>query len=404
MPAMPQVGLVGKPNAGKSTFFAAATLADVKIAPYPFTTVDANRGVGYVRLKCVCTELGVKDDPRNSLCIRGWRFAPIELIDVAGLVPDAWRGRGLGNRFLDELRRASALIHIVDASGSTDFEGNPVKPGSHDPLEDVEFLEREIDMWIFQILSKDWDRIAKLMDFLGADPAEELYRRLSGLGVSKEDVERALNETGLAGKRARLWTERDILTFVKAVRRLSKPMIIAANKADLEVAEDHIKNLMKELRGRYVVVPTSAEAELALRRAASRGLIDYLPGDSDFEIKANLDAKRKRALEYIRERVLKKWGSTGVQQALNAAVFEVLGYVAVFPVENENKYTDHEGRVLPDVFLLPPGSTARDLAYAIHTELGEKFAMAIDAKTKRRLPGDYRVRHRDVIKIVITSR
>ncbi len=400
MPTLPQVGLVGKPNAGKSTFFAAATLMEVKIAPYPFTTIEANKGIAYVRLECVCKEFQVKDNPRNSLCINGWRFAPIELIDVAGLVPDAWKGRGLGNRFLDELRRASVLIHVVDASGSTDAEGNPVKPGSRDPLLDVEFLEREIDMWIYQILSKDWDRTAKLIDVLRSDPAEELAKRLSGLGVTRAHVEKALEDSGLQGKKAASWTQSDLQAFASAVRRYSKPMVIAANKADLDVAEDNIKRLSKELKGKYVVVPTSAEAELALRRAAAKGLIEYLPGDSDFVIKSNVTPKQAKALEYIREKVLKRWGSTGVQEAINRAVFNVLGYVAVFPVENEHKLTDHEGRVLPDVFLMPPGSTARDLAFAIHTELGERFAFAIDVRTKKRLSGDYRLRHRDVLKIV----
>jgi len=402
LPALPLIGLVGKPNAGKSTFFSAATLIDVKIAPYPFTTIEANKGVAYTRLKCVCQEFGVKDNPRNSSCVKGWRFAPVELIDVAGLVPDAWKGKGLGNRFLDELRRADVLIHVVDASGSTDEEGNPIKPGSHDPVFDVEFLEREIDMWIYQILQKDWDRTARLMEYMGANPAEELAKRLSGLGVAQDTVERALNETGLTNKRATAWSQEDLFLFVKTVRSYAKPLIIAANKADIDVAVDNIKRMQKELGNKYVIVPSSAEAELALRKAASKGLIEYLPGDSDFEVKTELTKRQEKALEYIREKVLKRWGSTGVQEAINRAIFDVLGYVAVFPVENETKLTDHEGLVLPDVFLLPRGSTARDLAYVIHTELGEKFAFAIDVRTKRRLPADYMVQHRDVIKIVTT--
>ncbi|RLE69051.1 MAG: redox-regulated ATPase YchF, partial [Thermoprotei archaeon] len=161
---MYQVGIVGKPNTGKSTFFSAATLIDVKIASYPFTTINSNRGISYVSIKCVCKEMGVKDNPRNSKCIDGIRFIPIELIDVAGLVPDAWKGRGLGNRFLDELRQANILIHVIDASGSTDIEGKRVKPGSHYPGEDILFLEREIDMWIFSILKKEWKAISRRLD------------------------------------------------------------------------------------------------------------------------------------------------------------------------------------------------------------------------------------------------
>ena len=396
-----QLGIVGKPNTGKSTFFAAATLLNVKIAPYPFTTIDPNVGVGYVRFRCVCRELGVKDEPRNSLCVDGWRFAPVELIDVAGLVPDAWQGRGLGNKFLDELRRAHALIHVIDASGGTDEEGRPVKPGTHDPLEDVRFLEKELDMWIYQIMKRDWDRVSKAIEYTRAKPEQVLYERLCGLGVKRDHVLKALEELGLYAKRPSAWSDSDLLSFIKFVRKLSKPMVIAANKADVPAAHDNIKRLLRELKGEYIVVPTSAEAELALRRAAKAGLIKYLPGDNDFEIIGKLTRAQQRALEYIRENVLKPWGSTGVQEVLNRAVFDLLKFIAVFPVANEHKFSDSEGHVLPDVYLLPPGATAKDLAYEIHSEIGEKFAFAIDARTGKRLSGDTKLKHRDVIKIVV---
>ena len=395
-----QAGVVGKPNVGKSTFFAAATLVDVKIAPYPFTTIEANKGVGYVRIECVCKELGVQDNPVNSICIDGWRFVPVELIDVAGLVPDAWQGRGLGNRFLDELRRANVLIHVIDAAGSTDIEGRPVKMGSHDPLEDVAFLEREITMWMYQIISKDWPRTARSLEVTGVNIARELHKKLSGLGISIKHIEEALQETNLISKKPTRWSEKELLDFVHALREKSKPIIIAANKADLPTAEDNIKRLRKELDKNYVIVPTSAESELALRRAASKNLIKYLPGDSDFEIIGELSDKQMKVLDYIKERVLKKWGSTGVQQVINLAFLDVLKLIAVFPVENENKYTDHHGRVLPDVFLVPYGTTARELAYMIHTELGDKFISAIDARTRKRLAADYKLQHRMIVKIV----
>jgi len=395
-----QLGIVGKPNTGKTTFFVAATLQDARIAPYPFTTIEPNVGIGYVRFMCVCREFGVKDEPVNSACVNGWRFAPIELIDVAGLVPDAWRGRGLGNRFLDHLRRADALIHVIDASGSTDIEGRPVEPGSHDPLEDVKFLEREIDMWIYGMLEKDWRRFALTVEATGAKIEVELYKRLSGLEVREEDVAEAVGAAGLYGKRPTSWSSEDLLSFVRELRRRAKPMVIAANKADLPTARRNIERLREELKGRYVVIPTSAEAELALRRASAAGLIRYLPGDSDFEVTGKLNERQERALEYIRRRVLKVWGSTGVQEVLNTLVFDVLGYVAVFPVADEQKLSDSKGRVLPEVYLMRRGSTARDLAYAIHTELGEKFIAAVDVRTRRRLGADAPLEHRSVIRIV----
>lgn len=396
-----QVGIVGKPNTGKSTLFAAATLADVKRAPYPFTTIDPNIGIGYVRVKCVCKELGVKDNPRNSICIDGWRFVPIELIDVAGLVPEAWKGRGLGNRFLDHLRRASVLIHVIDASGGTDEEGRPVKPGTYDPARDIVFLERELDMWMFQIVSKDWEKISKIIDINKS--YEELYKRFSGLEIQRESVLEAIDRLGLFSKRATNWTRDDILALIREVRRKAKPIVIAANKADIDVAEDNIKRLQKEFGTRYKIIPTSAESELALRKAAKAGLIRYLPGDSDFEVVGKLTKRQEEALEYIRNSVLRRYGSTGVQQVINTSVLDELGMIAVFPVENDTKFTDHEGNVLPDVFLVPKNITAKEFAYRIHTDLGEKFAFAIDALTKKRISAEEKLYHRMVIKIV-TSR
>lgn len=398
---MIQIGVVGKPNTGKTTFFVASTLVDAKIASYPFTTIDANKGVGYLRVKCVCRDFNVKDNPVNSICINGVRFVPIELIDVAGLVPDAWRGRGLGNRFLDELRRASVLIHVVDASGGTDEEGRVVKPGTHDPIDDIEFLEKEINMWMLQILKRDWNRLVKYATVSRERITKLISEKLSGLGVRMEHVEKAIEELGLMGKKLSEWSDDELLDLVSLLRSYSKPMLIAANKSDIPEAEDNIKRMKEELKD-YTIIPTSAISELALRRAAEKGLIKYLPGSEDFEVlnEKELTEKQLRALEYIRENVLKKWGSTGVQQAIDTAILKLLKYIVVFPVEDEYKFTDHYGRVLPDALLMPEGSTARDLAYAIHTELGEKFIHAIDVRSKRRLGADYRLKHRDVIKIV----
>ncbi|MCD6095277.1 MAG: redox-regulated ATPase YchF [Thermoprotei archaeon] len=395
-------GIVGPPNVGKSTFFAAATLVDVKIASYPFTTIEPNVGVGYVKVKCVCKEFNVKDNPRNSVCIEGYRFVPVTLIDVAGLVPGAWKGRGLGNQFLDHVRRASVLLLVVDASGSTDAEGRKVKPGTHDPREDVKFLEKELDMWIYQMLKKDWDKVVRLVEVAKRDVREVLFNRLSGLGIKVEDIAEALRESDLEVKRIGQWTDEDITNFIRNLRGIAKPEIIVANKADLPQAEDNISLLKDEYEPKYKVIPTSAEAELALRKAAKAKLIKYIPGEKEFEIvnRDKLNERQRRALEYIRENVLEKWGSTGVQDAINTAFLEVLGMVVVFPVEDENKLTDHKGNVLPDAFLMPRGSKVIDLARKIHSELAEKFVSAIDVRTKRRLGGGYILKNRDVIKII----
>ena len=397
------VGIVGKPNVGKTTFFVAATLAPAEIAPYPFTTIKPNRGVGYLRVKCVCREFGVEDDPVNSICIDGNRLIPVELIDCAGLVPDAWRGRGLGNQFLDEIRKADALIHVVDASGSTDIEGRPCRPGEHDPVEDVRFLEREIAMWMAQIIKRDWRKLARRVELANLKLVDALEKRLSGLAIRRAHIVEALRATGLDPNKPSSWSDDELFAFADELRKASKPMLIAANKIDMPTAEDNLERL-KETG--YLVVPCCAEAELALRRAAERKLIRYLPGDPDFEVlePSKLTPQQARALEAIRERVLAKYGSTGVQQAINAAYFELLGAVTVYPVEDPEKLCDHEGRVLPDAYVVPRGTTARELAYMIHTELGESFIYAIDARTKRRLGEDYVLKDGDVISIVSAKR
>jgi ribosome-binding ATPase YchF (GTP1/OBG family) len=393
------LGVVGKPNTGKSTFFSAATLAPAEIANYPFTTIKPNRGVGYVRTPCVHEEFQVKDNPSNSLCVDGIRLIPVELIDVAGLVPGAWEGRGLGNQFLDEIRRADALIHVVDASGGTDCEGRLCKPGEHDPLEDVRFLEREITMWMSSILKKDWAKLARTAEAESKDLYGMLEERLSGLGIKRSHISEAVKRTSLNADKPSAWSDEDFLRFVDAVRRISKPMLIVANKIDLPTAKANFERLKKL---DYAVVPCCSEAELALRRAAEKQLIDYKPGDCNFKITKpeKLSESQTRALETIREKILLENGSTGVQDAINTAYFKLLNMVTVYPVEDVEHLTNHKGQVLPDAYLVPYGTTAHQFAYLIHTELGESFIYAVDARGRKRVGEDAVLKDRDVISIV----
>jgi ribosome-binding ATPase YchF (GTP1/OBG family) len=397
------LGVVGKPNTGKSTFFSAATLAAADVANYPFTTIKPNKGIGYVRTACVHEEFKVKDNPKNSLCLNGTRMIPVELIDIAGIVPGAWEGRGLGNQFLDEIRRADALVHIVDASGGTDSEGKSCKPGEHDPLEDVQFLEKEITMWMVTILKKDWARISRTAEQDKKGIAHHLEDRLNGLSIRRHYVNEAVRNAGLNVDKPATWSDEDFFRFVDNLRRLSKPLLIAANKIDLPPAQANIERLKKL---NYIVIPMSAEAELALRRAAEKNLIDYKPGDSDFKIIQNekLSAGQIQALERIREKILKNSGSTGVQEALNMAYFKLLDMITVYPVEDVEHLSDHNGRVLPDTYLVPNGTTAHQFAYVIHSELGDNFLYAVDAKDKRRIGEDAVLKDRDVISIVSSKK
>jgi ribosome-binding ATPase YchF (GTP1/OBG family) len=397
------LGVVGKPNTGKSTFFSAATLAAAEIANYPFTTIKPNRGVGYVRTPCVHPELKVQDNPNNSLCIDGVRLVPVELIDVAGLVPGAWEGRGLGNQFLDEIFRADALVHIVDASGGTDCEGRVCKPGEHDPLEDVKFLEHEITMWMAAILKKDWAKIARTAEVDKKGIYAPLEERLTGLGIKRHHIFEAVHKAELNADKPTAWSDDDFLKFVDTLRRISKPMLIVANKIDLPTAEANVERLKKL---DYIVIPCSAEAELGLRRAAEKKLIEYKPGDSDFKITQpeKLSPTQIKALEAIKEKILQKKGSTGVQEAINTAYFKLLNMITVYPVEDVEHLSNHNGKVLPDTYLIPQGTTARQFAFIIHTELGESFLYAVDARDKRRIGEEAVLKDREVISIVSAKR
>ncbi len=396
---MPIIGILGKPNSGKTTFFNALTMQSAKVAPYPFTTIEPNKGIAYVRVECVCKEFNVKDNPRNSVCVDGIRYVPVELIDVAGLVQDAWKGRGLGNKFLDEIRKADAIILVVDVSGTTDSEGRIVKPGTYDPINEPEMIFNELLMWVFNNLKEEIEKdLRKIQRLDYNENVQILERYLSGFSLKRKQIANALIKSRLEKKKVAEWSEEEIRNFCKELLLSSKPFLIAANKIDLPTSNENYKR-MKEKYKDFIVIPTSAESELALRKAKENKMIEY--NDGKIRILKEIDEKQRKALEYIQKNVLEKYGSTGVQEALEACYFKLLNYVAVFPVEDQNKLTDHEGNVLPDVFLVPSDMNVRDFASEyIHTELGKYFLYAIDVRKKQKLGEDYILKHRDVIKIV----
>jgi ribosome-binding ATPase YchF (GTP1/OBG family) len=371
-----EIGLTGKPSCGKSTFFKASTMIDVPISAVPFTTIKAKVGMAYVTSDCPCKELNLKCNPKNSQCINGIRLIPVKLWDTGGLIPGSHAGRGIGNKFLSDVIRADVLIHIVDASGRTDSEGNPTE--GHDPSDDVKFLEEEINLWFTEVIKRN---LKKIKD------EKTAANVLAGLGIKEKHIGEAIDKVGLEPEKLAI-----------ELRRLSKPILIAANKMDISVSEDNLKKIRQDFPN-LTIIPCSAEAEIALRTASKADFIEYIPGNKDFEIKKELNEEQKKGLELIRKKVLEKNGSTGIQACLNKAVFEFLKYIAVYPVENEHKFSDKKGNVLPDVYLMPSGSTALDLAFKVHTDIGEKFIAAIDARTKKRVSADYELKNGDIISI-----
>ena len=389
------IGLAGKPNAGKSTFFKSTTMADVEIANYPFTTIHANHGVAYVQTPCPCTER----EHRCGKCKDGIRYVAIDIIDVAGLVPDAHKGKGLGNAFLDDLRQAQAIIHVVDASASTDAEGNPIDPGSGDPAADIKFLDYELEMWMFEILNRNWAKLSRKIKAENMKVEEAVADQLSGAGVTVEHANYALHEMNLHASDPAKWTEEDMVRLCRLIRKESKPMIIAANKSD---SSDRPPISPADADNR-MIIPTSAAAELALKSAAKAGLIRYTPGASSFEVISPLNPAQEKGLDAVKH-LIEKHGGTGVQECIDRAVFELLNMIVVYPVEDEGKWANKTGDMLPDALLMRKGAGCRDMAYRIHTEIGDRFLYAVDARTKMRLAEKHELKTGDVIKIVSTAK
>jgi len=397
------IGIVGKTNTGKSTFFKAATLAEIEIANRPFVTIKPHHGCGFVKIKAVADEFKVKPNPKFGYYLNGYRFVPVDLLDVAGLIPGAHKGLGLGNQFLDDLRQADVLVHVIDASGSSNEVGEPAPPGSYDPANDIKFLEEEIDFWFLGILKKGWERFAKQMQQEHKDIVREIAKQFSGLKITEDIVKDAVKKLNLPVDKVINWTEDNLLEFSRELRKASKPMIIAANKADVEGADKNIEKLKKEFPD-YIIIPCSAESELALREAAKHDLISYVPGENDFKttVDDKLNAQQKKGLEFIKKNVLKKYKNTGVQEVLDKAVFELLKYIAVYPVAT-SKLEDKDGNKLPDCHLVPEETTALEFAYRVHSDIGDNFVRAIDLKTKKVIGKDSEVKHRDVIEIVTSK-
>jgi hypothetical protein len=396
------IGVVGKPSAGKSTFFEAATLAEVEIANYPFTTINPNRGNGYVKVDCADKDFNVKCNPRFGYCIDSKRFVPVELLDVAGLVPGAHEGKGMGNQFMDDLNQADILIHIIDVSGSINEKGEPVQILSYDPANDIKFLEHELDMWYLRLLDKGWEKLARTINQEKSEVNKEIAKHLNSVRVDEKLMERVIAKLGLESDIME-WSKDVLKEIATELRKETKPMIIACNKIDIPGAYDKFTKL-KEQFPDHLIIPCSAESELALKEAAKHNLIKYIPGEKDFEIlgENKLSEKQKKALNFIKENVLKKLETTGVQDVLDKAVFDLLKCIAVFP-GGIGKLQDQDGNVIPDCFLMPPKTTALDFAFRLHTDIGNNFIKAIDVRTKKPVGKEHLLNNRDVIEIATSK-
>ncbi|MBT4334819.1 redox-regulated ATPase YchF [archaeon] len=386
------IGIVGKPNCGKSTFFKAATQADIEIGNYPFVTIQPNHGMGYVKIKDIANDFDKTANPREGYVQGNFRFVPIEILDVAGIVPGAHEGKGMGNQFLDDFNQADALIHVIDVSGSTNEKGEAVNALSYNPSEDIRFLEFELDMWYLRIIKKGWEKFARSLT--NKEIHKEITKQLSGLKVTENMVKDSIKDLDENPKK---WNDSDLNKLATQLREMSKPIIIAANKIDVPGAKENFERLKKEFPN-YTIISCSAESELALKEAEKHDMIDYIPGEKHFEIKGDLTDKQTNALEFIKKNVLVD--STGLQKILNEITLNILDYIAIHP-GGANKLEDSKGNVLPDCFLLKNGSTALDFAYRLHTDFGKNFIKAIDVKTKKIIGKEHKLKHLDIIELYV---
>jgi ribosome-binding ATPase YchF (GTP1/OBG family) len=392
-----RIGLVGKPSVGKSTLFNAATMNDVPEGAYPFTTIDPSVGEAYVRVDCAAPEFDHSCTPNHGYCDSGVRFVPTKLVDVAGLVPGAHEGRGLGNQFLSDLNETDVLVHVVDFAGETDMEGEVTE--GHDPREDIDFLEEELDMWYLDILEKGIERYRSGYHGEERDIEVDLAEQMSAFGISDEEIKQVLLSQNLELDPDE-WDEGDREALAREIRMRTKPMVVAANKMDKPEAQANFEAIASDSDYDHLTfVPVSAHAEKALKTASENGVVDYRPGDTEFELVGDVSEEQEAGLDAIGEFV-DEYGGTGVQRVLERALFDVLDAIAVFPGAEQPQ---DDGTFLQDCFVLPDGSTAEDFAYFLHTDIGEGFLHATDIRSGRQVAADTELDHRDVVEITTTN-
>jgi hypothetical protein len=393
-----KIGLVGKPSVGKSSFFNAATMNDVPEGAYPFTTIDPAVGEAYVRVDCAAPEFGETCTPSVGFCDRGTRFVPVKLVDVAGLIPGAHEGKGLGNQFLTDLNEADVLVHVVDFSGETDIEGEETE--GHDPRDDIDFLEDELDMWYLDVLEKGLERYRSGYHGEEKNVEEDLAEQMSAFKTTKDEIKQVVLSLGRSLDPDE-WDDEDKEAIAREIRKRTKPMLIAANKMDKPAAQENFEEVTSDPDYDHLTfVPASAHAEKALKKAEAGGVVDYEPGANDFDIVGDVSGEQEAGLERIRE-FLDAYGGAGVQRSLEAALFDVMGAIAVFP-GSANGRSDTQG-VFRDCFILPEGSTTEDFAYHLHSDIGDGLLHGIDCRSERQVGSDHELDHRDVLEIVTTG-
>lgn len=327
--------------------------------------------------------------------MNGLRSVPIELLDVAGLVPGAHQGRGLGNKFLDDLRHADALIHVVDVSGTTDAEGKATR--GYDPSVDIEWLRGEILRWVEGNLMEKWGSIKRRHVAIKANPVDTLQGQFSGYGSTRDVVARTLDRLALK-EPLDAWSNETISRVVDQFVEEKFPIVLALNKIDHADADKNIAKIAKMVPATRMVL-CSAISEVFLRKLAKQGYVRYVEGSEFVDTRDDLieqgeadggglkecDEKLKTRIENLKDMVLYRFGSTGVVQVLSRAA-DVLGLVPVFPVKNTHTFgAASTGPVFRDCVLVKKNSTVSDVARKI---MGDAPINFIEGEGGRRVAED----------------
>ncbi len=381
-----KIGIAGKPNAGKSTLFSSITGTMVAIGNYAFTTIEPNEGVGFMDTRCPHIDLNKKCNPRHGRCENGVRYVPVLMVDVPGLIEGSSTGKGMGNAFMDSLRDTTAIINLLDPVGE---ERNILSP---DELkEEAEKTEEEIVSWFSSRFSSDWDKLVRKYAQVKV-PLEDILLQKGGFfNLRLKDIREILSRHRFPDEIAK-WTDDDRKEFSKVVMTEIKPIIRVVNKGDLiEKREDYVKN-------GFTII--SSDYELSLEKAYSAGLISNLTDILPTE-KAN--EKQRAALEMIRSSY-EKGDMHRIFDVISDIIKNKLSRIVVYPVYDESKWTDKDGNVLPDAFIMTRGDTAEDLAFAVHTDIGNGFIRAINARSKMVIGRTYELQDSDVIRIVAKTK
>ncbi|EGC34376.1 hypothetical protein DICPUDRAFT_88350 [Dictyostelium purpureum] len=385
------IGCVGKPSAGKSSFLNAATDSQAKVGNYPFTTIEPNYGVTYYPTECPCKKYDKIDacSPRYGRCDKGTRYIPVKMLDVAGLVPGASEGKGLGNQFLDDLRHAHVLLHVVDVSGNTNEKGEETT--GYDPINDIQWLKDEIHAWIFNNLWKRWGNIIRKQQSTKSQADQMLQKKLSGYGTKIVLVKRALDNIDQREPiNLSLWDKDMLHKFVDSFLDIRFPTVLVLNKVDQSTSDLNISRICERYPD-YAMIPSSALAECFLRKMKSQNYIEYVEGEDNFNTHLEndklkqCDDKLQARLEKLRDLVLFRYGGTGIQLAVKTAV-ELKKFIPVYPVKNLKSLACDKsgGSVLRDCMLVPKGTEVREFAGMLHPDL-EKYYLYAEGINGQRL-------------------